>query len=114
MSTFSGLGSTHEKLVSRWTQILYRITLGSVRGIIHQIIDKKIVHEVVKGPRDVARMSKNTDIVHKRPEQAGMVPRNAKTVVTVHDLFLVIPIRKNNIEVEGSTTSLEEKTPRKK
>ena len=102
MSTFSGLGSTHEKLVSRLdSDSLSNYTLGSV----HEYNSsnnpvRKLYMRWSKGPRDVARMSKEYDIVHiSDQEQAGMVPRNAKTVVTVHDLFHIFPSVRNNIEI---------------
>ena len=108
MSPYSGLGSTHTALVNR-------LESGLVEGYelsdIHEYkISKNPLARLWKrwfsGPMSVSKLASNSDLVHiTDQEQAGMVPKKGKAVVTIHDLFHLFPSVRNNIQIGNNRVS---------
>ena len=109
MSPYSGLGSTHSALVERLkTGIVEGFQLGSV----HEYESsknpiKRLWRRWKSAPKKVSLWAESHDIVHiTDQEQAGLVPNNAKSVVTVHDLFHLFPSQREGIEIGDHKPSM--------
>lgn len=102
MSPYSGLGSTHSALMNRLDSgIISGYQLGDVHE--YQISKnplKRLWKRWFSGPSKVKKMAKGFDIIHiTDQEQAGLVPANGNTVVTIHDLFHLFPSVRNGVEI---------------
>jgi glycosyltransferase involved in cell wall biosynthesis len=68
-----------------------------------------------RGPSNVAKLSKQCDVLHiTDQEQAGLVPKAGTSVVTVHDLFHLFPHVRDGIEVGEQRPSFIRKKDLKK
>ena len=102
MSPYSGLGSTHTALVNR-------LESGVIDGYelskVHEYkISKNPFSRLWKrwfsGPKHVAKLALNSDVVHVTDqEQAGLIPNNGRTIVTIHDLFHLFPSVRNDVQI---------------
>ena len=109
MSPYSGLGSTHSALVERLkTGIVEGFQLGSVHEYeLSKNPIKRLWRRWKSAPKKVSLWAESHDIVHiTDQEQAGLVPNNAKSVVTVHDLFHLFPSQREGIEIGDHKTSM--------
>ena len=102
LSPYSGLGGVHRSLVQR-------LSSGLIDGYelaneheyqIRKNPFSRLWKRWFSGPSRVRHLSKQSDLVHVTDqEQAGLVPANGKSVVTVHDLFHLFPEVRGGIEV---------------
>jgi len=109
MSPYSGLGSTHSAL-------LERLKSGSVEGYqlgsVHEYdLSKNPIKRLWRrwksAPKKVAQWGEAHDIVHiTDQEQAGLVPQNGKSIVTVHDLFHLFPSQREGVEIGDHKPSM--------
>ena len=109
MSPYSGLGSTHSAL-------LERLKSGSVEGYqlgsVHEYdLSKNPIKRLWRrwksAPKKVAQWAEAHDIVHiTDQEQAGLVPQNGKSIVTVHDLFHLFPSQREGVEIGDHKPSM--------
>lgn len=113
----SGLGGTHSALVQRlksgWIEGYELVNVHE-----HQIKKNpffKIWTRWFSSPSKVAKLSKESDIIHiTDQEQSGLVPKSGKSVVTVHDLFHLYPSVRNGVQVGEKNPSLIRKLDLKK
>ncbi len=108
MSPYSGLGSTHAALVKR-------LDSGLIDGYelidVHEYkISKNPVTRLWKrwfgGPKSVKKLASKSDLIHVTDqEQAGLIPENGNTVLTVHDLFHLFPTVRNDIQIGDDKVS---------
>lgn len=109
MSPYSGLGSTHSAL-------LERLKSGSVEGYQLESVHeydlsknpiKRLWRRWKSAPKKVAQWAEAHDIVHiTDQEQAGLVPQNGKSIVTVHDLFHLFPSQREGVEIGDHNPSM--------
>jgi glycosyltransferase involved in cell wall biosynthesis len=102
LSPYSGLGGVHRSLVQR-------LSSGLIDGYelaneheyqIRKNPFSRLWKRWFSGPSQVRHLLKQSDLVHVTDqEQAGLVPANGKSVVTVHDLFHLFPEVRGGIEV---------------
>ena len=109
MSPYSGLGSTHSALLERLKSgTVEGYELGSVHEYdLSKNPIKRLWRRWKSAPKKVAQWSEAHDIVHiTDQEQAGLVPRNGKTIVTVHDLFHLFPSQREGVEIGDHKPSI--------
>ena len=109
LSPYSGLGSTHAALCER-------LQLGLIEGYeIGEIHEYSVSRNPIKrlwrrwnsAPKKVSLWAKAHDIVHiTDQEQAGLVPKDGKSIVTVHDLFHLFPSNREGVEIGDSNPSI--------
>ena len=102
MSPYSGLGSTHTALVNRLDSgIIEGYILANVHEYeISKNPFKRIWRRWFSGPKKLTKMSTASDIVHVTDqEQAGLIPKTGKTVLTIHDLFHLFPSTREGVEI---------------
>ena len=108
MSPYSGLGSTHTALVNRLESGLID---GYELNTVHEYeISKnpftRIWRRWFSGPKSVTRLTSTSDLVHVTDqEQAGLIPKFGKTVLTVHDLFHLFPTVRNDVQIGDAKVS---------
>ena len=109
MSPYSGLGSTHSALLERLKSgTVEGYQLGSVHEYdLSKNPIKRLWRRWKSAPKKVAQWSEAHDIVHiTDQEQAGLVPRNGKSIVTVHDLFHLFPSQREGVEIGDHKPSI--------
>lgn len=109
MSPYSGLGSTHSALLERLKSgTVEGYELGSVHEYdLSKNPIKRLWRRWKSAPKKVAQWSEAHDIVHiTDQEQAGLVPKNGKSIVTVHDLFHLYPSQREGVEIGHHRPSL--------
>ena len=109
MSPYSGLGSTHSALLERLKSgTVEGYQLGSVHEYnLSKNPIKRLWRRWKSAPKKVAQWSEAHDIVHiTDQEQAGLVPRNGKSIVTVHDLFHLFPSKREGVEIGDHKPSI--------
>ena len=109
MSPYSGLGSTHSALLERLKSgTVEGYQLGSVHEYdLSKNPIKRLWRRWKSAPKKVAQWSEAHDIVHiTDQEQAGLVPRNGKSIVTVHDLFHLFPSQREGVEIGDQKPSI--------
>lgn len=102
MSPYSGLGSTHSALLERLDSgIVKGYNLGSTHEYdLSKNPVKRLWRRWRSAPNNVGRLGEAHDIVHiTDQEQAGLVPKGGKSVVTVHDLFHLFPSTREGVEI---------------
>jgi glycosyltransferase involved in cell wall biosynthesis len=109
LSPYSGLGGAHASLAQR-------LKSGLIEG--YQLMNEheynitknpfsRVWKRWFRGPSNVAKLSKQCDILHiSDQEQAGLVPKGGTSVVTVHDLFHLYPQVQDGIEIGDQHPSL--------
>lgn len=108
MSPYSGLGSTHTALVNRLESGLIKdYELSQVHEYeISKNPLTRLWRRWFSGPKSVSKMASNSDIVHVTDqEQAGLIPKNGNTVVTIHDLFHLFPSLRNEVQIGDAKVS---------
>lgn len=102
LSPYSGLGGTHADLVERLQSGLIE---GYELGEIHEHNLSKnpltrLWRRWVSGPSKVNKKSSTHEITHiTDQEQASLVPKSGKSVVTVHDLFHLFPSERSGVKI---------------
>ena len=102
LSPFSGFGSTHDALVERLTDARVEgYKLGKIAEYDLQASPlRRVWRRWYSHPKVVESLTGSHDIVHiTDQEQAGLTPRNGKSIVTVHDLFHLYPSTRHGVAV---------------
>ena len=117
MSSYSGLGSTHQ-------HHLEALKSGSLKGYkVNEVHEyersgnplSRIWKRWFSGPKNVALLSQNSDITHiTDQEQAILCPVGGKSVITIHDLFHVFPFEHDGVKIGDNAPSLIRKRDLKK
>ena len=109
MSPYSGLGSTHSALLERLkSDTVEGYQLGSVHEYeMSKNPIKRLWRRWKSAPKKVSQWAKAHDIVHiTDQEQAGLVPKAGKSIVTVHDLFHLFPSQIEGVEIGDHKPSM--------
>lgn len=109
LSPYSGLGSTHYNLLNRLESgIIQDYELADVYEYkISKNPIKRLWRRWFSGPSSVKKRCKNSDVIHiTDQEQAGLVPPNENSVVTVHDLFHIFPSFRMDVAIGNQKPSM--------
>ena len=102
LSPHSGLGSAHSALVERLRSgLIEEYELASVHEYkLSNNPFKRLWRRWVGGPSRVQKLTSDSDVVHiTDQEQAGLVPKSGRSVVTVHDLFHLFPHTRSDVAI---------------